>query len=768
MSISNRLSTIDGSFSDFENPLLFERYVNSNSRGEKEITLSVEEISCSGCVSRIESRVITLDGVLSIQVNPSTHRAIVVWDDTRLNLADLLGRFSSIGYPATPYQNRKQENITEDERRTALIRIAVSAALGMQVMMIATALYFGDAYGMEERFQSLLRLAAMFLTIPVLVFCGAPFFKSAWRNLSHRIVGVDVPVSLALLVAFAGSVATTLGYPGQVYYESIVMFVFLLLSARYLELAARRASLSTVSKMGKSMPEQATRLDDTGKQYVVDVNYLKIGDQVRIGPGEIIPADGRLIEGSTTVSESVLTGESTPINKCVDDEVIAGGVNIENGITIQVTRMAHNNALSQLMHLTERAQSAKPNAAKLADRISGVFVIGILVLAFFSGTFWWFYNPSMWLPVVVSTLVVACPCALSMATPTAFVAAMSALTRKGIVPVKSNFLEDLATVNHIVFDKTGTLTDGELSLQRTVVATDWEKSRALSIATALNCESKHPLAVKFRELGNKDSLVANDIRHTLGGGVTGTIDGEQYAVGSIGFITRFLDNGEDIGNWVNVDFPRSVCLLATRKYVVARFEFTDKLRGDAKQVVSALRQMGFSISLLSGDHELVVKNTADRVGIDDHHAGLSPSDKLKFLEGLQSSGKHVAVFGDGLNDAPILAAGTVSFAMGQGADLAKINADVVLLNNRLSDVLDVFDIARRTRLIIKQNFAWAIAYNLLAIPAALTGLIPPWLAAIGMSTSSLIVSSNALRLLRTGTKTAATSPTQPNTAIEYA
>jgi Cu2+-exporting ATPase len=762
------LSSINGSFADYENPQLFERYVNSNGRGEKEITLSVQGISCSGCISRIESRILNLAGVLSIQVNPSTHRAIVVWDDTRLNLPELLGRFSSIGYRATPYQNREQENITEDERRQALIRISVSAALGMQVMMIATALYFGDAYGMEERFQSLLRLIAMFLTIPVLVFCGAPFFKSAWRNLSRGSVGVDVPVSLALLVAFFGSVAATLGYPGQVYYESIVMFVFLLLSARYLELAARRASLSTVSKMGKSMPEQAMRVDSAGNLNVADVNYLKVGDHIRVAPGEIIPADGILLEGTTTVSESVLTGESTPINKSVGDEVITGGVNIENGITIRVTRMAHNNALSQLMHLTERAQSTKPNAAKLADRISGVFITGILVLAFFSGAFWWFYNPSMWLPVVVSTLVVACPCALSMATPAAFVAAMSALTRKGIVPVKSDFLEDLTAVDHIVFDKTGTLTDGELSLQRTVVAPDWLKSQALSIASALNCESKHPLAVKFRELGYENNVVAKDINHTLGGGVTGNIDGEQYAIGSIGFITRFLDNDVEIRNWVDVDFPRSVCLLANRNHVLARFEFTDDLRADAKQVVRKFKQMGHSISLLSGDHELVVKNTAAQVGIDDHHAGLSPTDKLQYLEKLQSSGKHVAVFGDGLNDAPILAAGTVSFAMGQGADLAKINADVVLLNNRLSDVLAVFDIARRTRSIIKQNFTWAIAYNLLAIPAALSGLIPPWLAAIGMSTSSLIVSANALRLLRTGKKAAVTNPVETNAEIEYA
>ena len=768
MSISTRVSSTNGEYSEFENPQLFERYVNSNSRGEKEITLSVDGISCSGCISRIESRIIDLTGIRSVQVNPSTHRAMVVWDETRLNLAELLDRFSSIGYPATPYQNRKQENITEGERRQALIRIAVSAALGMQVMMIVTALYFGDAYGMEERFQSLLRFTAMFLTIPVLVFCGAPFFKSAWRNLSHGSVGVDVPVSLALLVAFFGSVATTLGYPGQVYYESIVMFVFLLLSARYLELAARRASLSTVSKMGKSMPEQAIRLDEAGNQNVVDVNYLKVGDHIRVGPGEIISADGLLLEGSTTVNESVLTGESTPVNKTVGDGVIAGGVNIENGITIRVTRMAHNNALSQLIHLTERAQSTKPKAAKLADRISGVFVIGILVLALFSGSFWWFYNPSMWLPVVVSTLVVACPCALSMATPAAFVAAMSALTRKGIVPVKSDFLEDLSTVNHIVFDKTGTLTRGELSLQQTVVAPDWERTRVLSIATALNRESKHPLAVKFRALENENKLTAKDLQHTLGGGVVGTINGEQYAVGSIGFITGFLDNSVTIKDWVNVDFPRSLCLLANRKGVLARFEFTDELRTDAKQVVNALRNMGFSISLLSGDHELVVKNTASRIGIDDCHAELSPSDKLQFLEKLQSSGKHVAVFGDGLNDAPVLAAGTVSFAMGQGADLAKINADVVLLNDRLSDVLDVFDIARRTRLIIKQNFAWAIAYNLLAIPAALFGLIPPWLAAIGMSTSSLIVSSNALRLLRAGNNTAMENPVAANAEIEYA
>ena len=752
----------------FGSPRLKQRYIKQNKKGLQEVILCVENITCSGCIAKLEIRIRGIPGIHSVQINPSTHRGFIAWDEKVLSVEELLETFTDLGHPASPYETRQQEDHSEKERKYALIRIALAAALGMQVMMIATALYFGEAYGIEERYRSLLRIAAMILTVPVMVFCAMPFFKKAWRNIRNFTVGVDVPVSLALLVAFAGSVAATFGNSGQIYYESVVMFVFLLLFARYLEIATRQKSLAAVSQLEKSIPDRALRIGAGGETSHVDILELAVNDHILVGPGEIIPADGIIIDGQTTVDESILTGESRPIHKKSEETVVAGSVNMENELTVMVTRLAHDNVLSRIVHLTEKAQSAKPGSALIADRIAGKFVLGVLLVTLFAGCYWWFKNPSYVLPVVISTLVIACPCALSLATPTAFVAAMSALTRKGVIPIRGEFLEDVCHINHIVFDKTGTLTKGKLKLNAVYTAQGWSDAKAIETAAALNRSSKHPFARAFRNLTTDKSLKAEDVQHTLGGGVSGRIKGERFFIGSLDYVHAQVDGAVSHQPRGQLSQNQSTCYLADKGAIVARFTFSDTLRNEARDVIHQLQQQGLAITLLSGDHESVVSHTANALGITDYQFRLSPAEKQQFVQHLQRQGNRVAVVGDGLNDAPVLASADVSLAMGQGADLTKINADVVLLNNRLSDMLDILDCSRRTRKIIRQNLIWAIGYNLLALPAAVSGLIPPWLAAIGMSASSLIVSTNAMRLLHARVPRKQANRPGANMEIQYA
>ena len=734
---------------------LLNRYVAEKEDGLCQVSLAINGIRCAGCIAGIERKIGRIPDVQSIEVNPSTHRANVIWQKSGLDFNQLVKKFSEIGYPARPYQTRAEENELEKERRQALVRIVTAAALGMQVMMIATALYFGKYSGIDAGLRALLERAAMVLTIPIMAFCARPFFIGAWNNIKNMNLGMDVPVSVALIAAFTGSVWTTLGHPGQIYYESIAMFVFLLLSARFLELTARRTSLQSVSKMEKSIPESAFLMNDAGETIRVDVLDLKPGDIVLVGPGDTLPADGAIIEGISSTNDAILTGESKPVNHRPGDSVVAGSINIENHLKIQVSTISNDNVVNQIAHLATSAQGNRSKMTRVADRIASRFVTAVLLLAATAGVIWWFRDQQLWLPVVISTLVIACPCALSLATPAAFAATMGNLTRKGIIPIRSDFLENIKAVDHFVFDKTGTLTRGELSVVNIETAENRTRENVSIIAASLNRTTRHPFARAFLKDVNDAQLVAvENLRHTPGGGFTGVIKNRTYALGSINFINKFIKSKQgnksspmtEAREWSRPSQNRSISLLADESGIIARFELLDTLRDEAKETINQLKNRGCDISLLSGDDEGVVRDIAAQLGIHNYHGNLSPAQKHQHLEQIKKSGKTVAMVGDGLNDAPVLAAASASFAMGESSDLSKIHADVVLLNNRLSDLIGIIEQAKRTAKVINQNLAWAMGYNLLAIPAAITGVVPPWMAAIGMSASSLIVSLNALRL----------------------
>jgi Cu2+-exporting ATPase len=751
------ITNLGTALSAYDHPEVQKSFVREPEKGLREASLILEGITCAACSWLNEHHLRSLTGVREAHVNYSTHRAWVTWDPDRIQLSDILAAMQRIGYVAHPYNPDRRERIVEKARKQLLKRIGVAAALGMQVMMIAVAMYFGDWHGISRAYENLFRWVSLLLTVPILLYAASPFFIGAWRDMKYYRPGMDVPVALGITIAFAGSAWATWKGSGQVYFEAVAMFVFFLLTARYFELVARQRSTRQLDAMTQAAPDVAERITAAGDLQTVLATELQNGDRIRVFPGAHVPADGRVITGNSSVSETLLTGESRPIEKRLGDRVLAGSVNLDQSIEIEITGVGDHTVLSQIVRLVERVQLDKPRLTRLSDQAATGFVIAVLCLAIAVGMYWWHQDPTQWLAVTVSVLVITCPCALSLAMPTAQTTASNTLARLGIIATGGDALERLARVDYLVFDKTGTLTLGEISLTEARMQSNLSPDEGLSIAAALEAFSQHPLAKAIissaRGLPIKRAL---DVATTAGGGISGTVDGKRYHLGRPEYVierTGVLDVPMSHGD-------HTVVLLADDKRVHGEFLFTDHLRSDATETTRAFKQTGVRLALYSGDRAGPVNKIAGQLAIRESAAGLTPEQKLAKLRELQAEGYTVTMVGDGVNDAPVLSAAQVSIAMGGGTDLARTNADFILLNDRLYTLFRAFGLAKRTMRVVRQNITWAIAYNLLALPAAAVGMVPPWLAAIGMSASSLLVVGNALRLReRRPTQTSTQSPT---------
>jgi Cu2+-exporting ATPase len=615
-------------------------------------------------------------------------------------------------------------------------------------MTLSEALYLGDGPVTENEFRPFFNWVSLLLTSPVLLYSAQPFFRGAWNDLRHGRAGMDVPVTLGIVTAFLASLWATFTGEGVTYYDSVTMFVFFLLGGRYLELMARKRAAEVSENLVQALPAMATRLSEGARQEeLVPVAELEPDDRVLVRPGENIPADGMVLEGRSSVDESLLTGESLPLPKTVGAAVIGGSINIESPLIVRVDKVGQDTALSSILRLLDRAQTEKPRLAQLADRLAGWFVAAVLVLAAATALYWWRHDITQWLPATIAVLVVTCPCALSLATPAALTAATGSLTRLGLLATRGHALETLARATHFVFDKTGTLTLGRPRLLATHTFASLAAAECLQCAAALEQHSEHPIAQAL--LAAAVTGAARDVINTPGAGIRGTINGEGFYLGTPQFIDE--QTGKAPAPGVLVDLRRdgaTVILLATRTQLCAAFVLADALRPGAAALIRGLKQQGKKVILLTGDHEQAAQRVARELGIDEVGFDLKPADKLARVKALQQQGAVVAMIGDGINDAPVLAAAQVSIAMGRATHIAAASADMVLLSQHLPHLLDGIHTAQRTLGIIRQNLAWALAYNLLAVPAAALGYVAPWLAALGMSLSSLLVVANALRLVR--------------------
>lgn len=718
---------------------LLDEVVHSREDDLHETWLMIEGLSCAACIWLIEHHLAHFDGLETININHSTQRAHLVWDPNLTGLGNLLLGIRELGFQASPFRPGEWEQQIRAQQKQAMIRIGIAGIAALQTMMLAYPLQFGLSADANPAMVQLFRWASFVIATPVVLYSAVPFFQAAARDIKHRHPGMDVPVSIAILAGYVASAQVTLFGGEHVYFESICMFTFFLGIGRFLEGRARyRAGLENLSLIN-AMPGTARRIQN-GNETVVRARDLTPGDRIRVRPGDTLAADGRIVEGQSALDESMLTGESLPVNRGPGDPVSAGTVNTENPLELIVDQSGDNTRLSAITRLLDRAQADKPRTQQLADRIAGVFVSTVLAVAGITWLGWWLLEPLRAFPVTLAVLVATCPCALSLATPTALTVATNRLRRAGFVPTRGTTLETLNTVDTLVFDKTGTLTRGQLSIAGVHPCPGVSDAHCRALAAGLEQGSEHPIARAFQDQPTAE--VTQRETHP-GGGVTGVRDGRRIALGRADFVAS------ELGLAPPADAASDAALtihLASDAGWLGRITLDDTLREDTATVLERLRAHGWHCVLLSGDHSGQVARIAETLGIEQYEGRLSPEDKLDRIQALEAKGHKVMMVGDGLNDLPGLAGARLSVAMAGSSDIARLRADAVVLGERLAPLLEALRVAPLTRRIIRQNLTVSLLYNAAILPLAMAGLVIPWIAAAGMSASSVVVVMNALRL----------------------
>ena len=725
----------------------------------REAELLLEGMRCVACAWLVEQTLSGMPGVKRAQVIHANNRARIVWNSEETRLSVLLTAVRAVGYRAWPYEQGRLELIEKGERRDALWRLFVAGFGMMQVMMYAVPVYLSDAGSMSADIEQLMRWAGLILTLPVMLYSAAPFFTGAWRDLRAKSPGMDVPVALGIAVAFGASTWSTVVAPGPVYFDSVAMFVFLLLGGRYLELLARQSAGRSLQRLARLIPETAHRFADApaggNDTATVPVALLVPGDRVLVRPGEAIPADGELESGFATVNEALLTGESRAVSHKAGAALTGGAVNAGSALIMRITRVGADTVLSSITRMAERALAERPRWVEAAARAASVFVVAILLCALAAGAAWLWIDPSRALWVAVSVLIVTCPCALSLATPVAMTVAIGEMAGRGLVVARGHAIEALARATDCVFDKTGTLTQGRLALLEVRIMGGRAREECIALAAAIEQGSEHPVARALLNAAAGMTLPnAAAFSSVHGGGVEAVISGRRYRIGSAAYVAPLHGRTAPLA-WLHC--TDTVAWLGDELGWLAAFRLGDALRPESRRAVASLKRMGKRVHLLSGDAPGVALRTAAELGIDQVRGGATPAGKLAYVRDLQRTGACVAMIGDGVNDAPVLAQADVSVALAGGSDLAQIKADAVLLSDSPAAFADAVALALRARSVMRQNLAWALAYNGVVLPLAFAGMVTPLIAGIGMSASSLLVVLNALRLRTSWTTRSSTS-----------
>ncbi|UZE08080.1 heavy metal translocating P-type ATPase [Pseudomonas corrugata] len=705
-----------------------------------ETTLLMEGISCAACGWLIEKQLRSLPAVAEARLNLSNHRLQVRWADAELPLSTLLAELRQIGYVAHPYQADQASEQLTAQNRLALRQLGVAGLLWFQAMMATMATWPEFNIDLSPEMHTILRWVALFLTTPIVFYSCAPFFKGAMRDLRTRHLTMDVSVSLAIGSAYIAGIWTSVTGVGELYFDAVGMFALFLLAGRYLERRARERTAAATAQLVNLLPASCLRLESDGQSERILLSELRTGDRVLVHPGAVLPADGRILDGQSSIDESLLTGEYLPQPRQAGDAVTAGTLNVEGALTVEVQALGQDTRLSAIVRLLERAQAEKPRLAEIADRAAQWFLLFSLIAAAAIGLLWWHLDASRAFWIVLSMLVATCPCALSLATPTALTAATGTLHKLGLLLTRGHVLEGLNQIDTVIFDKTGTLTEGRLALRAIRPLADLDSDQCLALAAALENRSEHPIARAF----GRAPLAAEQVQSTPGLGLEGQVGEQRLRIGQPGFVCELSPAAvpqmpDEPGQWL---------LLGDTGGPLAWLVLDDRLRADAPALLAACKARGWRTLLLSGDSSPMVASVAAELGIDEARGGLRPDDKLAVLQQLHQQGRKVLMLGDGVNDVPVLAAADISVAMGSATDLAKTSADAVLLSNRLDALIHAFSLARRTRRVIIENLVWAALYNGLMLPFAALGWITPVWAAVGMSISSLTVVLNALRLTR--------------------
>ena len=728
----------------YDDPSLRSRFTRpSGGEGDLETTLRLEKIRCAACVWLCEQHLRRNAGVQDVQINYVTQKVMVRFSPDKTSLARLLFEIERIGYEAWPFEPSQSLDRAKKERRSLLLRLGVAMLGMMQVMMYAWPTYVGA--DITPEFEILLGWTSWALTVPVMVYSAGPIFQAAWRSLQSfkqtHMLGMDVPIALALALAFTAGTINLVTGVGHSYFDSIAMFVAFILAARYVELLARQDAQGGAEALAKQLPatcERALNYPASQEIELVPVVNCNPGEVLRVSPGEVVPADGILIENVSALDESLLTGESKPVEKKIGDRVYAGTHNILNPLFMRVDAVGQSTRIAGIASLLDQALLAKPVMVSLAEKWAAYFVIFLLFCAFASSAIWLYFDPNRSWTVLVSVLVASCPCALSLAVPTAMAAAQGAVTKLGLLIVRGHVMEGLVKATDLVLDKTGTLTMGQPELQEIInLRAGYRREDALALAAALEVGQRHPLALSLMRAAVTEKislpLLTEPVVNQLGKGLSSGV----YRLGSALWLG--VEQGARLGLYGQVH-------LADAQGLIASFVFLDTPRAGLEQFLTVVKSRKIVVHLVSGDDCATVAWWANHVGINHYQGGCTPEDKYDYIERLQKENRFVWAIGDGVNDAPLLARADVSIAVGAGAPLASAGADAILTAISLDPLAKTLLLADKTQAIIKENLWWALAYNLLAIPAAMMGLVNPWVAGIGMSLSSLAVTLNAWRL----------------------
>lgn len=739
----------DWRFLDDEN--LSADYVQTSSDGGRRLSLAIPGIYCASCTRLIQQAIAKVSDQVIIKLSHQNKTAELELLDPNQQFARYLALIEQLGYDPSPI---KTSAVVDDrysqrqENRQAMMRIAVAALGMMQVMTYAVASYFGEAQGMDENLRRFLSLVSMLVATAVVCYAGKPFFDNAWSDLKSVRLGMDVPIALAIGGAYLPSVYLTLfDQPGHIYFDSAVMFVFFLSVGRYVETNARHKLDDGPQTMTHLLPKflNVVRLEEgMEKSLYIEPAQLQLGDKVELLRDQMLPFDGVLLAGAVSVDESMVTGESMPRSKQLGERVVAGSVISEGSGRIEVQSLWHNSSVARIERLLEHAHTKGTVGDARFAGVTQYFVQFVLLLTFAVGFVWWWLDPSRVFQIILAMLVASCPCAFALAAPIGNTAASKVLRAKGILLSNFNALTLIDKVTHWCFDKTGTLTEGRPSISSIETYAELSKTECLQIAASLEQHNNHVLSRAFQI---SDSLVeVENLEQLPGRGLQGVVNGQAYFLGS----QRWIDSLLERTPTALEDNNDSIVELATDDALIARFCIQDKLRPSAAKALNKLRQGGITMTILSGDRIEAVEHAASQISIDSVQAECLPEQKLAYVQDLQEQGEVVAMIGDGVNDAPVLAQADVSVVMASGSELAHAQADIVLLNGQLQRLAEVREVALVTQSITAQNMRWAIAYNGLALPLAAFGYLSPWLAALGMSLSSALVVLNALRIARLG------------------
>lgn len=733
-------------YNQYDNTKVQQAFCHSINTDQAEAAIVIEGIHCAACVWLIENALNSSAGIDYINVSLSDHSATIHWNKNTVKLSQIFKLISHIGYTAYPYTPNIQKSLYQQEKKKQLKRLGLAGIVMMQVGMFSIALYAGDFQGITQEYQTLMRSFSLLMTSVVLLYAGHPFFTGAWRGIKLRRPNMDTPIAIALCTAFIASAWGTVFHAQHVYFDSICMLIFFLLLARFFELSARNRYIAFNHKT--TLPSTCRRLiknHNTLEQSfeIITTDEAELDDCILVLTGETIPADGIIIEGTSAVDESSVTGEFKPISKKQHDRVLAGALNTDGRLLIKITATHNQSSIHIIQKLLSKSQQQKPDTVTLAEKVARFFTGFVLVSTLLAAIIWSFIDSTKVLSICIAMLVVSCPCALSLATPTALAISSNLLRKMGLLICRGNVLEKARNIQHVVFDKTGSLTQGELSIIAHYAFNHTSEKNNLKIAASLEIHSEHPIAKAFSHGANTG--MASLLKITPNQGIEGVIEGEVYRIGSQAFCQQWFEDAPA----VTYNHANQLIWLISKDQWLAAFELGDRLRVDAKHTVALLQDLSLDLQILTGDPSTAGPVLAKELGITNIHNNASPAQKLQIVQRLQADNVQVMMIGDGINDIPVLACANVSIAMNNASDLAKVEADCVLLNNQLSLINVLIEQSKRTYRVIKQNMAWALAYNITALPLAAVGLIPPYLAAIGMSISSLVVVLNAARLNKT-------------------